>query len=77
MPPHELLTVPQVAALCKVGSTAIRQAIALGHLKPAFTSRGPRRTRYLMTLDDVRAYQAWRTAQYGEEFAPLLVKVSS
>lgn len=65
---QQLLTVPQVAALCKVTHQTIRRDIELGRLKPSFTAEGKQRKRHLMTMEDVKAYQAWRSKQYGEEF---------
>ena len=65
---QNLLTVPQVAKLCKLSDQAIRRDIELGRLKPSFTAEGEQRKRHLMTMEDVKAYQAWRTEQYGEEF---------
>jgi len=65
---QNLLTVPQVAELCKVSQETIRRDIDLGRLTPSFRAEGKQRKRYLMTMEDVKAYQAWRTKEYGEEF---------
>ena len=65
---QNLLTVPQVAALCNVTHQTIRRDIELGRLIPSFKAEGQQRKRHLMTMEDVKAYQAWRTKEYGEEF---------
>ncbi|MBA3471059.1 MAG: helix-turn-helix domain-containing protein [Herpetosiphonaceae bacterium] len=65
---QNLLTVPQVAELCKVSQETIRRDIDLGRLTPSFRAEGKQRKRHLMTMEDVKAYQAWRTKEYGEEF---------
>ena len=65
---QNLLTIPQVAELCKVSHDTIRRDIELGNLTPSFKAEGKQRKRYLMTMEDVKAYQAWRTKEYGEEF---------
>ncbi|MBA3471054.1 MAG: hypothetical protein H0T53_15575 [Herpetosiphonaceae bacterium] len=66
--PIPLLTVPEVAALCQVSESTILRDIEFKHLKPRFQAGGEQRTRYLMTQEDVEAYQAWRTTTT----APLL-----
>ena len=66
--PIPLLTVPEVAELCGVSSDTIRADIELKHLQPSFMAGGEQRTRYLMTPEDVAAYQAWRSAEYGDDY---------
>jgi transcriptional antiterminator len=68
MNPQSLLTIPQVAELCKVSHDTIRRDIELGRLIPSFKAEGKQRKRHLMTMEDVKTYQAWRTKEYGEEF---------
>ena len=63
-----LLKVPQVAELCKVSEQTIRRDIELGNVIPSYKVEGEQRTQYLMTMEDVKVYQAWRTKEYGEEF---------
>ena len=66
--PIALLTVSDVALVCQVFVGRIHGDIDKGRLKPSFIAGGEQRTRYLMTPADVEAYQAWRSAEYGDDY---------